>query len=73
MQALEEARKLLNKEEQEPKEPRGEGGGAERDMWVGEDENSGTRVRKNREKKAEKQKAQSIYAKLDGNLGLINE
>ncbi|KAI0383850.1 hypothetical protein F5Y04DRAFT_22582 [Hypomontagnella monticulosa] len=73
MQALEQVRKLLNKEEKQPEEPRGEGDGAERDMWVGDDENSGARVRKNREKKLEKQKAQSIYAKLDGNLGLINE
>ncbi|KAI0135497.1 hypothetical protein F4814DRAFT_25067 [Daldinia grandis] len=75
MQALDEVRKLLNKEEEvAPEESRGEEGGAGSDLWMGEDEGSGaTRVRKNREKKAEKPKGQSIYAKLDGNLGLINE
>ncbi|KAI1649801.1 uncharacterized protein F4817DRAFT_330182 [Daldinia loculata] len=75
MQALDEVRKLLNKEEAAPEQSRGdEDGGAGSDMWIGEDEgSSATRVRKNREKKAEKPKGQSIYAKLDGNLGLINE
>ncbi|KAI0851397.1 hypothetical protein F5Y00DRAFT_251650 [Daldinia vernicosa] len=75
MQALDQVRKLLNKEEAEPAQAHGEeGGGAGSDMWIGEDEgSSGTRVRKNREKKVEKPKGQSIYAKLDGNLGLINE
>ncbi|KAI8966022.1 hypothetical protein F5Y11DRAFT_236571 [Daldinia sp. FL1419] len=74
MQALDEVRKLLNKEVAEPEQSPGEGSGGERDMWIGEDEEtSGTRVRKNREKKVEKPKGQSIYAKLDGNLGLINE
>ncbi|OTB08866.1 hypothetical protein M426DRAFT_7584 [Hypoxylon sp. CI-4A] len=74
MQALDEVRKLLNKEVAEPEETHGEQGSAEPDMWMGEDEESGgTRVRRNREKKVEKQKGESIYAKLDGNLGLINE
>ncbi|KAI1208837.1 uncharacterized protein F4807DRAFT_135605 [Annulohypoxylon truncatum] len=73
MEALDQVRKLLNKGEAEPEEPHGEPENAERDMWVGDDENGGTRVRRNREKKAEKQKGESIYAKLDGNLGLINE
>ncbi|OTA64519.1 hypothetical protein K449DRAFT_392587 [Hypoxylon sp. EC38] len=74
MQALHEVRKLLNKEDVQPEEPHGEQESSERDLWIGEDdENGGTRVRKNREKKVEKQKGQSIYAKLDGNLGLINE
>ncbi|KAI1416002.1 hypothetical protein F5Y13DRAFT_141038 [Hypoxylon sp. FL1857] len=73
MQALDEVRKLLNKEEVQPEEPRAEQESSERDMWIEDDEKSGTRVRKNREKKVEKQKGQSIYARLDGNLGLINE
>ncbi|KAI1105237.1 hypothetical protein F4804DRAFT_304737 [Jackrogersella minutella] len=74
MEALGEARKLLNKDDAEPEEPHGQQENSDRDMWVGEDdENGGTRVRKNREKKAEKQKGESIYTRLDGNLGLINE
>ncbi|KAI1474779.1 hypothetical protein F4774DRAFT_318556 [Daldinia eschscholtzii] len=73
MQALDEVRKLLNKEKSEPEEAHEEGENAEHDMWIGEDEKSGTRVRKHREKKVEKPKGESIYAKLDGNLGLINE
>ncbi|KAI2468022.1 hypothetical protein F4781DRAFT_282523 [Annulohypoxylon bovei var. microspora] len=74
MEALDEVRKLLNKEEVEPEQSYGEQESSERDMWVGEDdENGGTRVRRNRDKKVEKQKGESIYAKLDGNLGLINE
>ncbi|KAI1764815.1 hypothetical protein GGR53DRAFT_492666 [Hypoxylon sp. FL1150] len=73
MQALDQARKLLNKEKAEPEGVHEEQDTAEQDMWVGEEGNSGTRVRKNREKKVEKQKGESIYAKLDGNLGLINE
>ncbi|KAI1466833.1 uncharacterized protein F4812DRAFT_432992 [Daldinia caldariorum] len=73
MQALDEVRKLLNKEKVDQEEAHEEGSGAEHDMWIGEDENSGTRVRKHREKKVEKPKGQSIYARLDGNLGLINE
>ncbi len=73
MQALDQARKLLNKEEPEPEEtPEGQDT-TEQDMWIGEGDSSGARVRKNREKKVEKQKGESIYAKLDGNLGLINE
>ncbi|KAI1143411.1 hypothetical protein F5Y05DRAFT_152089 [Hypoxylon sp. FL0543] len=74
MQALDEVRKLLNKEVVQPEDSHGEQESSERDMWIGEDdEKAGARVRKNREKKLEKQKGQSIYAKLDGNLGLINE
>ncbi|KAI0889986.1 uncharacterized protein GGS22DRAFT_194262 [Annulohypoxylon maeteangense] len=73
MEALDQVRKLLNKEEAEPEEPHGDQDNAEPDMWVEDDENGRTRVRKNREKKVEKQKGESIYAKLDGNLGLINE
>ncbi|KAI0842061.1 hypothetical protein F5Y06DRAFT_167040 [Hypoxylon sp. FL0890] len=74
MQALDEVRKLLNKEEIQPEESHEKQESPEHDMWIGEDDgNAGTRVRKNREKKGEKQKGQSIYAKLDGNLGLINE
>ncbi|KAI4863738.1 hypothetical protein F4820DRAFT_426075 [Hypoxylon rubiginosum] len=73
MQALDQARKLLNKEEPEPEEtPEGQDT-TEQDMWIGEGDSGGARVRKNREKKVEKQKGESIYAKLDGNLGLINE
>ncbi|KAI1404710.1 hypothetical protein F4819DRAFT_97030 [Hypoxylon fuscum] len=73
MQALEQVRKLLNKEEGEAEQSQ-EPSTSEHDMWLGdEDENSGARTRKNREKKAEKQQGESIYAKLDGNLGLINE
>ncbi|KAI6093777.1 hypothetical protein F4821DRAFT_5033 [Hypoxylon rubiginosum] len=73
MQALDQARKLLNKEKAETEEtPEGQDA-SEQDMWVGEEDNGGARVRKNREKKVEKQKGESIYAKLDGNLGLINE
>ncbi|KAI1383184.1 uncharacterized protein F4822DRAFT_419572 [Hypoxylon trugodes] len=74
MQALDQARKLLNKDDVKIGDTPGEQETSEHDMWVGEDdENSGTRVRKNREKKVETQKGLSIYAKLDGNLGLINE
>ncbi|KAI1459004.1 hypothetical protein F4805DRAFT_98182 [Annulohypoxylon moriforme] len=73
MEALDQVRKLLNKEEVEPEESHGEQDKAEPDMWVGDDENGGSRVRRNRERKVEKQKGESIYAKLDGNLGLINE
>ncbi|KAL7629362.1 hypothetical protein AAE478_000882 [Parahypoxylon ruwenzoriense] len=73
MQALDEVRKLLNKEV-ELEEPREEPETAERDMWIGEDDGKdGARVRRNRGKKTEKPKGESIYAKLDGNLGLINE
>ncbi|KAI1382163.1 hypothetical protein F4677DRAFT_17193 [Hypoxylon crocopeplum] len=71
MQALQEVGKLLNKEV-ELEEFREEQDTAELDMWIGEDEEGGARVRKNREK-VEKQKGESIYAKLDGNFGLINE
>ncbi|KAI1779964.1 hypothetical protein F4818DRAFT_401224 [Hypoxylon cercidicola] len=73
MQALDEARKLLNKEEAKPEETPEEQGTSEQDMWIGEEDGGATRVRKNRGKKVEKQKGESIYAKLDGNLGLINE
>ncbi|KAI1804028.1 hypothetical protein F4811DRAFT_302633 [Daldinia bambusicola] len=73
MQALDEVRRLRNKEKTDQEEAPEEGAGAEHDMWIGEDEDSGTRVRKHREKKVEKPKGQSIYARLDGNLGLINE
>ncbi|KAI2629760.1 hypothetical protein GGR54DRAFT_278303 [Hypoxylon sp. NC1633] len=73
MQALDQVRKLLNKDE-EPVESQKDQDNAEPDMWVGEDDENGeTRVRKHSEKKVEKQKGESIYAKLDGNLGLINE
>ncbi|KAI2614610.1 uncharacterized protein GGS25DRAFT_472434 [Hypoxylon fragiforme] len=81
MQALDQVRRLLNKEVEAPEED-GQGQGQDaseqqRDMWLGEDEGGNARarvVRKNREKKkVEKQKGESIYAKLDGNLGLINE
>ncbi|KAI0898312.1 hypothetical protein F4806DRAFT_354864 [Annulohypoxylon nitens] len=71
MEALDQVRKLLNKEEVEPEQSHGEQETSERDLWVEDD--AGTRVRRNREKKAEKPKGESIYAKLDGNLGLINE
>ncbi|KAI0176262.1 hypothetical protein GGR52DRAFT_540197 [Hypoxylon sp. FL1284] len=73
MQALDEARKLLNKEEAAPEELSEGKDATEQDIWVGEEDSSRARVRKNREKKVEKQKGESIYAKLDGNLGLINE
>ncbi|XDG06535.1 hypothetical protein ABKA04_006150 [Annulohypoxylon sp. FPYF3050] len=71
MEALDQVRKLLNKEEVEPEQSHGEQETSERDLWVEDD--AGTRVRRNREKKVEKPKGESIYAKLDGNLGLINE
>ncbi|KAI5923276.1 hypothetical protein F4810DRAFT_669604 [Camillea tinctor] len=85
MRSLSEVRKLLNREDEEEKEP----GGAEQegsssalpeddDLWLaGDDGGKGVRKntekRKNTKKKPEKEEGKSIWSKLDGNLGLINE
>ncbi|KAI1488163.1 hypothetical protein F5X96DRAFT_105138 [Biscogniauxia mediterranea] len=95
MQSLSEVRKLLNREDEEKAEPRGEGGSEEGeappeeedddddDLWLAGDNDGGGgkgAVRKNTEKKKDKKKTppekeerKSIWSKLDGNLGLINE
>ncbi|KAI1501741.1 hypothetical protein F5X99DRAFT_190414 [Biscogniauxia marginata] len=79
MRSLDEVRKLLNKEEEEAEgqgdKDEGEGS-PEDDLWLaGDGDGKGTApVRKNTEKKKpEKGEEKSIWSKLDGNLGLINE
>ncbi|KAI5866861.1 hypothetical protein GGS23DRAFT_603071 [Durotheca rogersii] len=86
MQALDEVRRLLNVdggdgggEQDEGRE--GEAGAAapaERDIWLA-DEDGGPAAgrerstRRSKKGKARGQPGESIYAQLDGNLGLINE
>ncbi|KAI1082843.1 hypothetical protein F5B20DRAFT_486706 [Whalleya microplaca] len=73
-QALDQVRKLLNKEVEQPPESQEEGDTAEDDIWLAEgDEKGGSRDIKKTEKKAEKGEEKSIWSKLDGNLGSINE
>ncbi|KAI1345119.1 hypothetical protein F5Y15DRAFT_17976 [Xylariaceae sp. FL0016] len=72
MEALEQARRLLNREPlKDPESTQGEGA-MEQDLWLNEPDEKP--VRRNTEKtKPADEGQQSIWAKLDGNLGLIND
>ncbi|CAJ2501773.1 Uu.00g046260.m01.CDS01 [Anthostomella pinea] len=73
MEALDHVRKLLGKEAAQPPQAQTNEGPAESDLWLADEERKvgGAPARKNTEKEPEREE-KSIWAKLDGNLGLIN-
>ncbi|KAI0022194.1 hypothetical protein F4780DRAFT_206661 [Xylariomycetidae sp. FL0641] len=80
MEALAEVRKLLNKEQEEEKgKKKSEGDDEvplERDLWMPEDDEKSAPPRPPPKKTTEKQPVEeekSIWSKLHGDLGLINE
>ncbi|KAI0008052.1 hypothetical protein F4779DRAFT_469251 [Xylariaceae sp. FL0662B] len=75
MQALGQIRKLLNKEADQAPDSQEEHNTTEDDIWLAEgDEKGGPSPTKNTGKQAGKKgEEKSIWTKLDGNLGLLNE